>query len=165
MSLPGRGLSTSLEPEAPAQGIDELLERESRIERAQRNAYYEIGLELRAIRDKRLYKVKREEAVTGRYSFETFEDYCKVRWEWERQHAYRLIDAASAAEKLSPIGVILPARESHIRPLIRLDIRLESDGDRATAWQAVIAKHGTSIAAKDVEALAMSTKSRRSSSL
>jgi len=32
----------------------ELLEREGRIERAQRNAYYEIGLDLKEIRDKRL---------------------------------------------------------------------------------------------------------------
>lgn len=131
-----------------AELLGELTEREARIERAQRNAYYEIGLELRSIRDRRLYKVKREAAVAGRYSFETFEEYVDSRWEMDRTRTFRIIEAASAAEKMLPIGIVLPARESHVRPLLRL----ENEHERAAAWQAVIAKHGTSITAKDVEA-------------
>ncbi|MCC8400948.1 hypothetical protein LJ655_03410 [Paraburkholderia sp. MMS20-SJTN17] len=45
---------------------------------------------------------------------------------WERAQAYRLIDAATLAERLSPIGDI-PSRESHVRRLLRL----ENDKDRA----------------------------------
>jgi len=57
--------------------FSELLEREQRIERCQRNAYYEIGLELKAIRDRGGYKVQRDQPTAGRYSFTTFEEYCR----------------------------------------------------------------------------------------
>lgn len=61
-----------------------------------------------AIRDGRLYKA----------DFGTFEEYVEQRWEWKAAQAYRLIDAAQLAERVfSPIGEI-PARESHIRPLL-----------------------------------------------
>lgn len=126
----------------------DLAEREARIERAQRNAYYEIGLELRAIRDKRLYKTKRTEAVSGRYSFETFEEYVEARWDLEYRRVLQLIDAAGVAENLNNCSPFLPSRESHVRPLLALD----NDADRAQVWQHVIEKHGNSITAKDVEA-------------
>jgi len=100
----------------------ELAEREGRIERAQRNAYFEIGLELAAIRDRKLY----------RREFETFENYVAQRWEWERQTAYRLIAAAECAHKvLSPIGVI-PAKESHIREACLMLVPPGSAADRPT---------------------------------
>ena len=63
---------------ASSTALEELLERESRIERVQRNAYYELGLELKAIRDKRLYRVPRDARVNGRYSFETFEGIARA---------------------------------------------------------------------------------------
>ncbi|WP_151070625.1 hypothetical protein [Cupriavidus oxalaticus] len=117
----------------------ELREREQRIERAQRNAYLEVGRELRAIRDARLY----------REDFGTFESYCAARWEWEPQTANRIIAAASAAERLEPIGSI-PTCESHVRPLLRLP----SDDERAAAWRTVLAEHPDGrITAKDVEAV------------
>ena len=87
---------TDLLPPESGEAV-ELIEREGRIERAQRNAYYEIGLELAAIRDRKLYKT----------DFGTFEEYVEARWEWQRAHAYRLIDAAQLAERvLSPLGDI-----------------------------------------------------------
>lgn len=125
----------------------ELVEREGRIERAQRNAYYEIGLELRAIRDKRLYKVKRPAPVSGRYSFETWEEYVPARFDWTYQRAAQIIDAAEAASKISTIVEMLPTRESHVRPLLRL----EDEHERASVWQSVVSKYGSSIKAKDVE--------------
>lgn len=126
----------------------DLVERECRIERAQRNAYYEIGLELRAIRDKKLYRTKRAEAVSGRYSFETFEEYVEQRWDHKIDRVEQMIRAATAVEQLPTIVGFLPSREAHVRPLLAL----ESDAERASVWQAVVAKHGTSITAKDVEA-------------
>lgn len=131
-----------------ADAFGELAEREGRIERAQRNAYFEIGLELREIRDRRLYKVKRAETVAGRYSFETFEEYVASRWEWTYQRAHQLIDAASVVEHFSNKFEVLPSRERHVAPMLKLD----SDDERAAVWQAVVAKHGHSITAKDVEA-------------
>ena len=104
----------------------ELAEREGRIERAQRNAYYEIGLELRAIRDRKLYR-----------RFKTFEFYCEERWEWTPVRARQLIEAAEIAAKMETIVSILPSRESHVRPLLRL----ASDADRAAVWMRVLDDH------------------------
>jgi hypothetical protein len=38
-----------------------------------------------------------------------------------RSHAYRLIEAASLIDNLSPIGELLPKNEAQIRPLTKLD--------------------------------------------
>ncbi len=32
------------------------------------------------------------------------EEYCRVRWDINRAHAYRLIDAAQVIDNLSPMG-------------------------------------------------------------
>jgi len=53
--------------------------------------FVEVGNALKAIRDKKLYKL----------SHKTFAEYAKDRWGWGRSHAYRMIDAA---QDLSPIG-------------------------------------------------------------
>lgn len=133
---------------AVSKQLAELVERELRIERAQRNAYYEIGLELRAIRDAGLYKIEREAPVAGRYSFVTFEEYVEQRWEIRRDRVEQLIRAAMVTENLPTNVGILPSRESHVRPLLKLD----SDADRAAAWSHVVDKHGMVLTAKDVEA-------------
>ena len=46
--------------------------------------FVEVGLALAEIRDLRLYK--RE--------YSGFEEYCRKKWGWTKQHAYRLIEAA-----------------------------------------------------------------------
>src|SRR6056297_4127933 len=84
--------------------LDELIEREGRIDRAQRNAYYEIGLELSAIKERELYKVQRGKAVAGRYSFTTWEEYVKERWDMDRTRSHRLIESALAAQKLENVA-------------------------------------------------------------
>lgn len=112
----------------------------------QRNAYLEIGLELRAIRDGRLYKVKRDEAVAGRYSFETFEDYVASRWDIEYRRANQLIESATVAHMLESgknSSHFLPSRESHVRPLLRL----ENDSERSAVWRSVVEKHGHDVIA------------------
>ncbi len=68
----------------------------------------EEGKALKRIRDARLY----------RGSHDTFEWYCRDRWNFSPQHAGRLISYAEVAEDLEPIGSI-PTIESHARPLIR----------------------------------------------
>ena len=112
----------------------DLIEREGRIERAQRNAYYEIGLELKAIRDKGLYKIGRKIKVAGRYSFTTFEEYVQERWDMAHSRGKQLINAAETALKMDTNVSVLPAKESHVRELLKI----ENDDDRAIVWQNVV---------------------------
>jgi protein gp37 len=128
--------------------LTELMEREQRIERAQRNAYYEIGLDLRAIRDKGLYKVERPARVNGRYSFDTFEEYCDQRWEFTPQRAGQLIRAAALAAEMETIVSVLPARETHLRPLLE---RLQTDDERLAVWQQIVADTPERITTRLVE--------------
>lgn len=53
-----------------------------------------VGQSLMAIRDQKLYAD----------DYETFEAYCKGRWNLAKSHAYRMIDAADVVADLSPIG-------------------------------------------------------------
>lgn len=144
--------STALSGEVLAPETDsekELSEREARIERAQRNAYYEIGLDLAAIRDKQLYKVRRAKAVAGRYTFKTFEEYVETRWEWHRTRAYQIIEAAKLAHEFVENSLQIPSRESHLKPLLQ---RLQTDEERSEVWrQVVIAAADDKVTAKLVE--------------
>jgi len=88
-------------------------------------AFYEVGRALMEIRDKKYYC-----EVLG---FETFEAYCKSKWDFNRAHAYRLIDSAKVIDAVSPIGDIQPVTESQARPLARL----EPDKQRE-AWQQAV---------------------------
>ena len=92
-----------------------------------------VGNSLRAIRDEKLYQE----------NFDTFEAYCKTRWNLSRPHAYRMIDAATVVSNLSPIGdkridnakVILPSSESQARALAESADDAES---QKKVWQAVV---------------------------
>lgn len=125
---------------------EELQERESRIERCQRNAYLEIGLDLKYIRAKPLYKTPRPEPVAGKYSFVTWEEYLELRWDMTHQRATQLIQAAEVADQIenrNNCSGFVPARESHVRELLKL----ETDEHRAEVWERVVAS-GNSITAK-----------------
>ncbi|MGE0311375.1 MAG: hypothetical protein AB7P21_07120 [Lautropia sp.] len=127
---------------------NELAEREERIQRAWRSAYIETGIELRHIRDQRLYRAARPQAIAGRSSFTSWAEYCASRWDFDDRRARALIEAASVAERIGEFSPVLPAREAHARALLRL----ASDADRAACWQALVDEHGTSITAKVIEA-------------
>jgi hypothetical protein len=99
-------------------------ERERRIEDAERNNYLVRGRELAAIRDDHSWR--------QRYNCTTFEEYCEQRWELAKAQSYRLMDAAAFADKVPNWGLMVPTRESHIRPLIA---RLEADDDRLAVWR------------------------------
>jgi hypothetical protein len=73
------------------------------------NAFLEVGHALSEIRQKRLYR--------GHY--QTFEEYCRRKWDFSKTHANRLIEAAAVADILTPIGVKLRS-ESHVRALVWL---------------------------------------------
>jgi len=77
-----------------------------------RQDFYSVGKALKEIRDGRHYH---------RLSFKSFESYVRIRWDMGRSHAYRLIEAASVIDNLSPIGELLPKNEAQLRPLTKLD--------------------------------------------
>lgn len=100
-------------------------------------SFVEVGRALQRIRDGRLY----------REDFDTFKSYCITRWLMKRAHAYRLIEGATIAESLSPIGD-KPRSESQARPLSALPRNKQSE-----AWaEAVRTAPGGKVTAKHVEA-------------
>ncbi|HYW80498.1 MAG TPA: hypothetical protein VE890_13025, partial [Thermoguttaceae bacterium] len=68
-----------------------------------------------------------------RAEHETFEEYCKERWDFGRAYASRLIGAAETVKTLLPIGNTLPATESQARPLLQFD-----PADRPAVWEDVV---------------------------
>ena len=91
--------------------MERLIELETLIAHGQER-FCQIGRALKEIKDGRLYK----QAL-----FETFEAYVKARWDMGRSQAYRLIKSYEVVRNLSPIGDIMPANESQVRPLAQLD--------------------------------------------
>ncbi len=99
-----------------AKGIDlsgkRLFHLESVIKKY-RQDFYAVGKALKEIKDGRHYH---------KLSFKSFESYVRVRWDMRRSHAYRLIEAFSVIDNLSPIGDVLPKNEAQARPLTKLDL-------------------------------------------
>jgi hypothetical protein len=87
-------------------------------------AFYEVGRALMEIRDKGLYK-----DVLG---YDTFEQYCKERWDFARRTAYQFIDSVKVVENVRNCAQT-PVNESQTRPLARL----EPDKQRE-AWQKAV---------------------------
>ena len=120
-------------------------ELETIIERG-RMTFVEVGNALEEIRESRLYLAS---------GFETFDDYCRERWGWSRQHAYRQIAAARVVENLSPIGdTNLPVTESQARELATLtpedQRRIAETTNFKTATASGIRKKVTSIRKRKV---------------
>jgi hypothetical protein len=115
---------------------EELSQEEERdrllLERKVERAFYEAGLALRQLRDRRLY----------RSTHQSFEEYCQDRFGFKRRHPYQLIDAANVVDnliagaptegsKMCAIGAqkemltngeqILPTSERQVRPLTKLE--------------------------------------------
>jgi hypothetical protein len=81
---------SSVENQLSSSEALELKNLESTVERGL-IAFWEIGLALRQIQEKRLY----------RQNYKTFEEYCISRWEMSRRSAYQLIEAASVYENVA----------------------------------------------------------------
>ena len=89
--------------------VEEETER-LRLERKIEKAFYEAGLALKTLREKKLY----------RSTHNTFEEYCKDRFDRSRRSVYYLIDAVSIVDNLQkcePLVHILPTSERQCRPL------------------------------------------------
>jgi len=131
-------LWTVLETEVTEAEKQELQHHEEIIERGL-NTFVDVGNALLAIRDGRLYRAE----------FDTFEDYCRDRWGMKRAHAYRMIEAATVIDNLSPIGDKLPATESQVRPLTSL----EPDRQREAWTRAIETAPDSGITAAHVQSV------------
>jgi hypothetical protein len=89
--------------------LDEENERRH-LERQIEKAFYQAGLALQALRDKKLY----------RSTHSSFEEYCHDRFGFTRRSAYYLIDAVEIIDNLKkcePLVHIMPTNERQCRPL------------------------------------------------
>lgn len=59
-----------------------------------RRSFHGVGSALRTVRDRQLY----------REDYDSFEEYCQNEWDMSRPHVYRLMDAATVMDNLSPMG-------------------------------------------------------------
>ncbi len=87
---------------------------------------------------------------------DTFDAYCRERWQLSRAHAYELIGASDVIGCLSAIADILPKNESVARPLTRL-LKFDSEAI-PVVWAECIdrapeGKDGPVITAKHVDGI------------
>ncbi len=101
------------------------------LERKVERAFYEAGMALMELRDRRLY----------RSTHATFEDYCRDRFDYVRRRSYQLIDAAkiynNLSEKCEQIVHILPTREGQVRPMSQLNAE-----EQVIAWSTAVQEAG-----------------------
>jgi uncharacterized protein YdaU (DUF1376 family) len=138
----------------PAMKIGELsaaeskkLEKHEGVIEKNLKSFFDVGVALAAINEGRLY----------RETHATFEAYCGERWDFGRQYAYRLIDAASVVKNLSPNGDVkhqklLPATESQARALSKI----KEPEKQAEVWEEILdaapkGKDGPRVTAKFIE--------------
>ena len=89
------------------------LERLEEIIRENVGAFYEIGDALTKIRVKKYYH-----DVLG---YETFEEYCRKRWDFNSSRARQLIAATEIIDNIKSVTPgNVPAYEKHVRPLMCL---------------------------------------------
>lgn len=108
-------ITISNSEQAELQACEAIIERNLAV-------FYETGQALLKIRDARLYRA----------THSTFEDYCRERWGFSRVHAHRMIDAATVAENLLPMGNI-PASERQARELAGLEAERQRE-----VWQQAV---------------------------
>lgn len=128
----------------------QIVELENIIFTHQRN-FYKIGKALKKIRDEKLFRD---------LLFNNFEEYIKERWDMARSHAYRLIEASTVMDNLSPIGdKILPDNESQARALARF-----KKDDQRKIWREFISS-GTTMSAKNIRSFANKQMKKPTTSL
>lgn len=101
------------------------------LERKVERAFYEAGMALMELRDRRLY----------RSTHATFEEYCRDRFDYTRRRPYQLIEAAQIYDNLSEKCVkflhILPTREGQVQPLSKLERE-----SQPLAWETAVEEAG-----------------------
>ena len=88
--------------------------------------FMEVGVALREIRDGK------------KYGQDTFEDYCKERWDMGRNYANKLIAAVEVVRVIQPLGTSVPTSEAQARGLTQL---LERPDKLREVWTEVVERH------------------------
>lgn len=95
-----------------------LAEHEQVIEKGLKT-FIEVGTALAAIREGRLYRT----------THQTFETYCRERWNFNRHRASQLISAVDVVTNVTSVGLPAPANEGQARELAKVPAE-----DRADVW-------------------------------
>src|SRR5574341_205258 len=120
-----------------------LLERCEQTIDAGLDVFVKVGRALLTIKSQKLYRAE----------YETFEEYCKVRWDLSRQHAYRKIDGAIVVGQVSPAPVLPNERQArelkkYVTERNRRDVWLQivsaAEGQRVTLRHVNSVIHGLS---------------------
>lgn len=115
-------------------GLTRLGELETVIERGL-TTFVEVGNAIREIRDSGLYKD----------SHDTFEKYCRERWGWNKNYAYKQVRAADTA---AIVGTNVPIPNEAVA---REFAPLKGDPETMNrVWGGVVEEHGETPAAKHV---------------
>jgi predicted Rdx family selenoprotein len=109
------------EPLSPAE-VRHLKSLEGRIAKGLQT-FREVGVALMEIRDSRLYRA----------SFESFEDYCRERWQLGRDRAYQFIGAAEVIKAIGDDPAL--ANEAQARELV--EVMHNSPDQVKVIWQRV----------------------------
>ena len=113
----GRGTDAMAESQLSTVDRKKLAKHEEVIERGL-NSFVEVGMALAAIRDEKLY------LDAG----DTFEAYCKSRWQISRPRAYQLIASANVSQTVSTMVDTAPLNERQARVLAELpNERIQAD--------------------------------------
>ena len=107
--------------------LDEENER-LHLERQVEHAFYQAGLALQLLRDKKLY----------RSTHNTFQEYCQDRFGFTKRSAYYLIDAVQIVDNLQksePLVHIMPTSERQCRALKSL-----KPSQQQEAWNKAVAR-------------------------
>lgn len=80
--------------------------------------------------------------------YKSFEEYCRTRFDFQKQHAYRLAAAGEFVSKLDT-GTPLPIRESQVRPIIN---KIQEPEKRLAFWKELVEESAPeSLTASEVE--------------
>jgi hypothetical protein len=101
------------------------LERLEGIIRENIGAFYEIGDALMNIRENKYYH-----DVLG---YETFEEYCRKRWDYKRTYTFYLIESAKVMNNVHDCEQ-KPTNEWQVRPLVKI----KDPEVQLTAWQKAV---------------------------
>lgn len=116
-----------------------LTEYEAVIERG-KNTFVEVGHALLEIRDKRLYREK----------FKTFEDYCQIKWQFNRQRGAQLINAAIEVTSLPPELSTMVNNERAARALAEVPAENKAEVVREAATTGAVTSGSIAKAAEKV---------------
>jgi hypothetical protein len=132
LSSPGALVPVAVAPKLNAVERKVLARAEQTIDEGMRT-FVEVGEALRRIQVGQLY----------RETHETFDAYCRDRWDFAKSRAYQLIQGAAIAEQLAVSTNVdnrkktqprpVPQNEAQVRPLLRVD-----EDQRGEVWDLAV---------------------------